>query len=355
MRDQAFEVEVTADRLDAAQPTLAAAIHRQNLAMARYPIFHWSIAVGVSAVVWPLVIRWIVPEAGPKVYFTLVATAIGFQLLLFAVIFRWFSPLSNPGLARYSARTIVRRTKKRAPFTVRYRVSDHEYYAANEKLGIHRHIRAGDAAVAYRTANVIMFFRWAAFSRPLAVVYLAGDEHRRAMDRFLEAGPIVVHDLSGGGTSGPTDTTGGAKMSNDRFNADPYAPTIAEPPRGGGCGRIAIGCGLVVSVALVLFALGIYLVWPGFLGYTVQHDLAELRDAVEQSNLEPPIRDELIDEFNALRLSIDDHNNFAFFQWLDIDREVKKILSDRVIDPREMTVLRTELGRMKKIQGIAVK
>ena len=144
-------------------------------------------------------------------------------------------------------------------------------------------------------------------------------------------------------------------MSNDRFNPDPYAPTFAEPPQGGGCGRYAIGCGMVTSVVLLLIALGTYLAWPGFVNFTVQTNLAELRDAVQQTNLDPPVRDEMVKDFDTLRLSIDDHNNFAFMQWIEIHQEVAKFVQDRKIDPRELEMLRNEIGRMKKIQGIAVK
>ena len=164
-----------------------------------------------------------------------------------------------------------------------------------------------------------------------------------------------MHDLAGGETPPPVAGPSGTQMSNDRFNADPYAPTLAEPPRGGGCARYAIGCGIVVSVALVLLVLVSYLAWPGFVNFTVQNNLAEHRDLVEQMNLDPPVRDELLKDFNTLRLSIDDHNNFGFFQWIEIDLELTKIDQDGKIDIPELAKLRTEIGRMKKIQGIDAK
>jgi hypothetical protein len=144
-------------------------------------------------------------------------------------------------------------------------------------------------------------------------------------------------------------------MSNDRFNPDPYAPTLAEPPGGGGCGRYAIGCGMVTSVVLLLIALVSYLAWPGFVNFTVQTNLAELRDAVQPTNLDPPVRDELVKDLDTLRLSIDDHNNFAFMQWIEIHQELTKIVQDRKIDPRELGMLKNEISRMKKIQGIETK
>src|SRR5689334_19465825 len=107
--------------------------------------------------------------------------------------------------------------------------------------------------------------------------------------------------------AGPGDT----QMSNDRFNPDPYAPTLNEPPRGGGCGRYAIGCGMVTSVVLLLIAMVSYLAWPGFVDFTVQVKLAENRDAVRRMNLDPPVRDELVADFEKIRLSIDDHNHFG--------------------------------------------
>jgi hypothetical protein len=174
---------------------------------------------------------------------------------------------------------------------------------------------------------------------------------RDGLDRFLEAGPIVVHDLS----AGPTPRFAAASshaMSSAPLNPDPFAPDPNQPPRGGGCGKAVLGCGLVVAVLLLLLGVIIYLAWPGFVGYLIQTELVNFREAVEKSPLEPNVRDEFAKDLDAVRLSMDDHKHFDLMQWMSISGEFRKVFDDGRIDPREIENLRTEIGRMKKIQGI---
>jgi hypothetical protein len=144
-------------------------------------------------------------------------------------------------------------------------------------------------------------------------------------------------------------------MSSDPYNPSPnpnqYDPTYTEP-QSSGCRGYATGCGIVVATVLVLAAVGLYLAWPGFAKFGAQNDLAKFRDTVEAMNLDEAVRTELVAEFDKVRLSIDDHNNFAFMQWVEIEKEVTKLLTDGALTPDELKKLRAEIARMKKIQGI---
>jgi hypothetical protein len=139
------------------------------------------------------------------------------------------------------------------------------------------------------------------------------------------------------------------------YDTNPYDPMDSDRPSGGGCRRYAIGCGAIVLVVVLLAALILYLLWPSLIDSAVQRRLAEYRDAVQKMKLDPAVRDELVGDFNTIRLSIDDHDHFGFSQWGDVRRAVDKLFADGEIDAGELGTLRSEINRMKKIQNINAK
>jgi len=356
MSDHTFEVEVTAERLEAARPFLAEVLYRRSRACFRHPVAAWLVAI-TAAVVWWFLLPWLLPDVGPKTYYTILAVVIVIQVVAVVGTLRLAPVRFDRAIARWSAGVTIRRTKKRAPFTVRYRVGDRDYRAEIDKFGIVRNVQIREIAAAYRTSEVVILYRRRWSPRPRAFIYLADDEHRRAMDRLLEAGAVVVHDLSDGRAGPPAQPSSEIRMSNAAYGNEPYrnepfGPTYVEPPRGNGCGRVALGCGMVVSVVLILLAAAIYLITPAFVGYMIQDDLADWRDAIELANLNPKDRDEVSQGLEAVRLSLDDRQDLGFFQWMTISQEFRQTFEDGQVDDRELAKLKTEVGRLKKIQGI---
>jgi hypothetical protein len=145
-------------------------------------------------------------------------------------------------------------------------------------------------------------------------------------------------------------------MSNDNFSRNPYTPAGLPPPPGAnGCVVAFNGCLVVIAGLMLLLAVFCYLVWPDFAAFGTRLDLVEYKDAVEHSNLDPQTQAELIGDLETVRLSIDDRNQFHFLQWLNVDKEVVRLLNDRQIDGPELAKLKAEIGRMKKIQGLQAK
>jgi hypothetical protein len=145
------------------------------------------------------------------------------------------------------------------------------------------------------------------------------------------------------------------------MSSDPYRPMSNFPPeqyveRRSGCSGCFVGCSLFVLVFFGLIGWGAYLALPGFVAYgVIQKDLTEYKEAIERSNLDPKTREALIKDLDAVRLSIDQQSQFEFFQWLSVDTEIDKILNDRQIDVNELAKLKTEIDRMKKVQGLPAK
>jgi hypothetical protein len=333
MHDQEFKFEVTADRLDAALPTFTEALCRQRHNSMRSPVFI-LILMSVSAVIVMLVVAKFVPELPPKGRYAVVAAAMIVQLLIWVAASRRMSVFR--GLTRWSAGIAIGRTKKRAPFTARYRVSDREYEVAIDKLGLRKQVNGENVRMAYRSPELILFFRRPSSSNPRSVVYLADDEHRRAMDRFIESNQILVHELPNDSGIGPTASDPGGK-----------------PAGGTSAGRSSpLRRRAIAAAVLALTAAMLYLFWGAAFDASVQRNLEKYRQSVERSDLDPPSRTELVGDFNLLRSSIDKRNNFSLSQWIDIDLVFKNQLVDAAIDEHELANLRVEIRRLKKIQGI---
>jgi len=145
-------------------------------------------------------------------------------------------------------------------------------------------------------------------------------------------------------------------MPNKNFTPGPYDPVApGSPPSGGGGGGGAAlfnGCLIVVAGMLLFIAVFAYLIWPDFAAFGARLDLVKFKEAVDSSDLPPPTKVALIDDLEAVRLSLDDRNQFNFFQWVNVEKEFLRILGDRRIDETELAKLKVEIGRIKKIQGL---
>jgi len=145
-------------------------------------------------------------------------------------------------------------------------------------------------------------------------------------------------------------------MSNDPFRPNANFPPDPYVERRSGCSGFFVGCGLFVVLIFFLIGMGLYLAWPGLVAYgVIQEDLSQYKEKIEKSNLDPKVRDELVKDLDAVRLSIDERSHFGFFQWISVDTEVEKILKDGRIDDKELPKLKTEIDRMKKVQGLEAK
>ncbi len=116
--------------------------------------------------------------------------------------------------------------------------------------------------------------------------------------------------------------------------------------------QIMIGCGIAAFLAIAIFAVVAYFGATAFFAFGVGTDLSDYRDAVRGMDIDAVTRDRLLDDFESVRLSLDEGNNFGFFQWLEIDDSIQGILADGKIDADEHDSLQAEIARMKKIQGI---
>ena len=130
--------------------------------------------------------------------------------------------------------------------------------------------------------------------------------------------------------------------------------------------EIMIGCGFGAFVTLILSTVVVYF-WGAAIfkfgigsdlsdyRYTLQRmdfDLSDYRYTLRGMSIDAKIGDQLIDDFEDVRLSLDKGNNFDIFQWFETDDSIQGILADGKIDAGEYDSLRTDIALMKKIQGI---
>lgn len=116
--------------------------------------------------------------------------------------------------------------------------------------------------------------------------------------------------------------------------------------------KIALGCGIAALVAIVLCALVAYFGGRAFFTFGVGSDLSDYRDAIEATQLDETTKKRLLDDLEEIRISLDDGNHFGFFQWIEMDNSIQGLIVDHKVNTRELEALRTEIARMRKIQGL---
>lgn len=118
--------------------------------------------------------------------------------------------------------------------------------------------------------------------------------------------------------------------------------------------QILIGCGIAALLAAAVLFAAAYSGSAAFFKYGVSSDLSEYRDSIRKMDIDAKVKEALLNDLEEVRFSLDEKNNFGFFQWLEIDDSIQGILADGMIETSEFASLLAEIARMKKIQGIAM-
>jgi len=118
--------------------------------------------------------------------------------------------------------------------------------------------------------------------------------------------------------------------------------------------HILIGCGIAALLAVAVLFAAVYSGSAAFFKYGVSSDLSEYRDSVRKMEIDTKAKEALLNDFEEVRFSLDEKNNFGFFQWLEIDSSIQGILADGKIETDEFASLLAEIARMKRTQGIAM-
>jgi len=113
-----------------------------------------------------------------------------------------------------------------------------------------------------------------------------------------------------------------------------------------------IGCGIAALAFLLLLVVGGSLGWRAFCTFGIGSDLSDYRDAIQRMDIGPETKEQLLRDIEAVRMSLDETNNFSFFQWAEIDDSIQGILADGKIDTSEHRSLQADILRMKRTQGI---
>ena len=116
--------------------------------------------------------------------------------------------------------------------------------------------------------------------------------------------------------------------------------------------RALIGCGIAALTFLLILAVGGFLGWRAFCTFGIGSDLSDYRDAIQRMDIGAETKGQLLRDIEAVRMSLDEQNNFSFFQWVEIDDSIQGILADGKIDTSEHKWLRADILRMKRTQEI---
>jgi hypothetical protein len=201
--EQCFEVEVTAERLDAERPHFEQSLLQQNSALRSripFPSFLFKVSVVCLWAAGFLGIFFVVISPRDRYLHTLISvtsfvaaialTKIGYARLLA------FRDRGAERMVCWRARHIVDKAKQHTPFTVVYRITDHEYRAAIEKLKIDRATPAAKIGFVYAAPHLFLMFKRQTSLNWLSVMYVDNEEHRSAMLGFFEQNQISIVNLA---------------------------------------------------------------------------------------------------------------------------------------------------------------
>ena len=131
----------------------------------------------------------------------------------------------------------------------------------------------------------------------------------------------------------------------------PVEPTSPVAKKSGG-NRWLIGCVVAAAGFGLVVIIGCAVGWGTFFRFGVNSDLTGYAETISAVELEATAKQELLDDIKAIRESLEQHNNFNFMSWIDTDERILLLIDDYEIDEADLKSLKSELARMKRIQGL---
>ncbi|MBX3412222.1 MAG: hypothetical protein KF708_05840 [Pirellulales bacterium] len=119
-------------------------------------------------------------------------------------------------------------------------------------------------------------------------------------------------------------------------------------PAGGGRGCVssfALGCGATLAM-LVFCSGGALWLWPSFVRYGVDSDLARVERLIGSAEIPAEERDDLLEQVAQLRLAARG-KKIEFVEWMSLNDQLDALAADERIDESEVPALRRELERLR--------
>ena len=74
--------------------------------------------------------------------------------------------------------------------------------------------------------------------------------------------------------------------------------------------------------------------------------------AINNMELDTEKKNQVMTDFDDIRISLDNGNNFGFFQWLSLDSSIQDQIENGVLSEVELESVERDIQRMKKVQNI---
>ena len=110
-----------------------------------------------------------------------------------------------------------------------------------------------------------------------------------------------------------------------------------------------LGCGAAFLSLCLIGMLTITLGWNAFTRFGVAKDLDGYSQELRNTDLDSALKRTLILRIDALRHRVSEENaDVSFFKWLDFDKRMTRLSSQRHLDDIEIEQLRNEIRHIEK-------
>jgi hypothetical protein len=116
--------------------------------------------------------------------------------------------------------------------------------------------------------------------------------------------------------------------------------------------QVMRGWGIAAIVAVVVLSVVVYFGGGALFKAVIGADLSDYRDAIQQMNIDAEIKTQFLKDLEDIRISLDEKNNFGFWQWSEIDDSIIGLISDGKLEGSEYGSLQADIERMKRAQGL---
>lgn len=136
------------------------------------------------------------------------------------------------------------------------------------------------------------------------------------------------------------------RTPSERSNSPTSSTALPGSGQRGCLGSFALGCG--ATTALLLCCGGaLALIWPGFVRFGIDSDLANLERLVGTAEISNDERTALLERVAALRVTARDQR-VEFVEWMSLSDQLDAIAEDERIAPEEVPALERELTRLEQ-------
>lgn len=110
-----------------------------------------------------------------------------------------------------------------------------------------------------------------------------------------------------------------------------------------------IGClGLAGLCVFTIIVGGLIFGWREFVSFGIANDITEYIELVERAEVDPALRNDVLDRFYLLRDRARDGDHVSFLIWIDYDTAILSYIETGPISETDLTAVQRELDSIER-------